>query len=154
PTVWQLGLLATPVTIVWVVGMQVSVNLLDGSDGVAAGVVAIVAAVCLLAAINRIESPHDVQTGVVILSGALMGCCVGFLIFNLPPARVFMGDSGSHFLGVALGMITILGVAKIVVGLSLLVPLIALALPIGDTAFAMVRRRVARRPMSEPGPRP
>jgi len=150
PTVWQLGLLATPVTIVWVVGMQVSVNLLDGSDGVAAGVVAIVAAVCLLAAINRIESPHDVQTGVVILSGALMGCCVGFLIFNLPPARLFMGDSGSHFLGVALGLITILGVAKIVAGLSLLVPLIALAVPIGDTAYAMVRRRAAGRPMSEP----
>jgi UDP-GlcNAc:undecaprenyl-phosphate GlcNAc-1-phosphate transferase len=61
-----------------------------------------------------------------------------------------MGDSGSHFLGLALGVITILGVAKIVVGLSLLVPLIALALPIGDTAFAMIRRRVAGRPMSAP----
>jgi len=87
---------------------------------------------------------------VVVLCGALMGCCLGFLMFNLPPARVFMGDSGSHFLGVGLGVITILGVAKIVVGLSLLVPLIALALPIGDTAFAMVRRRMAGRPMSEP----
>jgi UDP-GlcNAc:undecaprenyl-phosphate GlcNAc-1-phosphate transferase len=150
PTVFELGLLATPVTVVWLVGMQVSVNLLDGADGVAAGVVAIVAAVCLLAAINRIQAPGDVQTGVVVVSGALMGCCLGFLMFNLPPARVFMGDSGSHFLGLALGVITILGVAKIVVGLSLLVPLIALALPIGDTAFAMVRRRIAGRPMSAP----
>jgi len=150
PTVFELGLLATPITVVWLVGMQVSVNLLDGADGVAAGVIAIVAAVCLLAAINRIQAPGDVQTGVVVLCGALMGCCLGFLMFNLPPARVFMGDSGSHFLGVGLGVITILGVAKIVVGLSLLVPLIALALPIGDTAFAMVRRRMAGRPMSEP----
>ena len=81
---------------------------------------------------------------------ALLGCCLGFLVFNLPPARVFMGDTGSHFLGVALAVITILGVAKIVVGLSLFVPLIALALPIGDTAFAIVRRRRAGRSVAEP----
>ena len=129
PSVWELGLLAAPVTVVWLVGMQISVNLLDGADGVAAGVVAIVAGVCLLAAINRIQAANDVQSGVVILSGAVMGCCLGFLVFNLPPARVFMGDSGSHFLGIALGAITILGVAKVVVGLSILVPLIALGLP-------------------------
>jgi UDP-GlcNAc:undecaprenyl-phosphate/decaprenyl-phosphate GlcNAc-1-phosphate transferase len=147
---WELGLLAAPVTVVWLVGMQVSVNLLDGADGVAAGVIAIVAAVCLLAAINRIESVNDVQSGVVIMSGAVMGCCLGFLIFNLPPARVFMGDSGSHFLGVALGVITILGVAKVVVGLSILVPLIALGLPIGDTAFAIVRRTLAGRNPAAP----
>ena len=90
------------------------------------------------------------QSGVVILSGAVMGCCLGFLVFNLPPARVFMGDSGSHFLGVALGVITILGVAKIVVGLSILVPLIALGLPIGDTAFAIVRRTLAGRNPAAP----
>lgn len=150
PTVIDLGLLAAPITVLWVVGMQVSVNLLDGADGVAAGVVAIVAVVLMLAAINRIQSPNDVHTSVVILSGALMGCCVGFLVFNLPPARVFMGDSGSHFLGVALASITILGVAKIVVGLSLLVPLIALGIPISDTAFAIVRRRRAGRSVAEP----
>jgi UDP-GlcNAc:undecaprenyl-phosphate/decaprenyl-phosphate GlcNAc-1-phosphate transferase len=74
-----------------------------------------------------------------------MGCCVGFLFFNFHPARTFMGDSGSHFLGVALGMITILGVAKLAVALSLLVPLVALGLPIGDTAFAIIRRRRAGR---------
>jgi UDP-GlcNAc:undecaprenyl-phosphate GlcNAc-1-phosphate transferase len=149
-SVWDLMWLAAPVTVVWLVGMQVSVNLLDGADGVAAGVIAIVAGVCLLAAINRIQEPNDVQSGVVILSGALMGCCLGFLIFNLPPARVFMGDSGSHFLGIALGVITILGVAKIVVGLSILVPLIALGLPIGDTAFAIVRRTIAGRNPAAP----
>ena len=136
-----LGLLIAPMTVVWVLGMQVSINLLDGADGVAAGVIAIVATVCLLAAINRIEGPADIQSGVVDPSGAVMGCCVGFLIFNLPPARMFMGDSGTHFLGVALAVITILGVAKIAVGLSILMPLIALGLPIGDTAFAIVRRR-------------
>ena len=148
--VWELGWLAVPVTIVWITGMQVSVNLLDGADGVAAGVIAIVAGVCLLAAINRLQAPGDIQSGVIVLSGAIMGCCLGFLVFNLPPARVFMGDSGSHFLGVALGFVTILGVAKIVVGLSLLVPLIALGLPISDTAFAIVRRRRAGRSPAEP----
>jgi UDP-GlcNAc:undecaprenyl-phosphate/decaprenyl-phosphate GlcNAc-1-phosphate transferase len=80
-----------------------------------------------------------------VMSGALMGCCVGFLFFNFAPARTFMGDSGSHFLGVALGMLTILGVAKLAVALSLLVPLVALGLPIGDTMFAIVRRRKAGR---------
>lgn len=149
-TVWQLGWLAAPVTIAWITGMEVSVNFLDGADGVAAGVVAIVAAVMLLAAINRLQSPGDVQSGVIVMSGAIMGCCLGFLVFNLPPARVFMGDAGSHFLGVALGMLTILGVAKIVVGLSLLVPLIALGLPISDTAFAIVRRRRAGRSPAAP----
>jgi UDP-GlcNAc:undecaprenyl-phosphate GlcNAc-1-phosphate transferase len=150
PTAIDLGLLAAPLTVAWVVGMQVSVNLLDGADGVAAGVVAIVAAVCLLAAVNRVVSPGDVQSGVIVLCGALMGCCAGFLVFNLPPARVFMGDSGSHFLGVAMAAVTILGVAKVVVGLSLLVPLIALGIPIGDTAFAIVRRRRAGRSVAQP----
>jgi UDP-GlcNAc:undecaprenyl-phosphate/decaprenyl-phosphate GlcNAc-1-phosphate transferase len=149
-SIWELGWLAAPVTVVWLVGMQVSVNLLDGADGVAAGVIAIVAGVCLLAAINRIDTPDDIQTGVVILSGALMGCCLGFLVYNLPPAKVFMGDSGSHFLGVALAVITVLGVSKVVVGLSILVPLIALGLPIGDTLFAIVRRTLAGRNPAAP----
>ena len=139
----SLGWLALPATVLWVAGMQVSINFLDGADGVAAGVVAIVAVIAMLAAINRISGPGDVQSGVVVLSGALMGCCTGFLVFNLPPARVFMGDSGANFLGVAIAVITIVGVAKIAVGLSLLVPLIALGVPISDTAWAIVRRRRA-----------
>ncbi len=140
--VWELGLLAAPVTVVWFVGLQITINLLDGVDGLAAGVVAIVAA-----SAARRHQPHpggqrrperrgDPQRG-----GD--GRCLGFLVFNLPPARVFMGESGSHFLGIALGTITILGVAKVVVGLSILVPLIALGLPIGDTLFAIVRRALS-----------
>lgn len=146
----QLLWLAAPITVVFVLGMQVSINFLDGSDGIAAGVVAIVATVLLLAAVNRVQAPGDVQNGVIVMSGALMGCCTGFLVFNLPPARVFMGDTGSHFLGVALAVISILGVAKIAVALALFVPLIALGLPIGDTAFAIVRRRRAGRSPAEP----
>jgi UDP-GlcNAc:undecaprenyl-phosphate GlcNAc-1-phosphate transferase len=144
-SVVEFGAMALPITLVWFVGMQTSINLLDGVDGVAAGVVAIVAGVLLLAAINRLGPTEHVQNDVIVMSGALMGCCIGFLFFNFAPARTFMGDSGSHFLGVALGMLTILGVAKVAVALSLLVPLVALGLPIGDTAFAIVRRRRAGR---------
>jgi UDP-GlcNAc:undecaprenyl-phosphate GlcNAc-1-phosphate transferase len=139
----DLGLLAAPVTVVWLVGMQVSINLLDGVDGVASGVVAIVAGVLLLAAINRLGPHTGIQNGVIVMSGALMGCCFGFLFWNIAPAHVFMGDSGSHFLGVAVGTITVLGVAKVAVALTILVPLVSLGLPIGDTAFAIVRRRRA-----------
>ena len=144
-TLLHLGVMALPLTLLWFLGMQVSINLLDGVDGVAAGVVTIVAGVLLLAAINRLGPSENAQSDVLVLSGALMGCCVGFLVFNFAPARTFMGDSGSHFLGVALGMITILGVAKLAVAMSLFVPLLALGLPIGDTAFAIVRRRKAGR---------
>jgi UDP-GlcNAc:undecaprenyl-phosphate GlcNAc-1-phosphate transferase len=143
-SILDLGLLAVPVTVVWLVGMQVSINLLDGADGVASGVVAIVAGVLLLAAINRLGGPENgIQSGIIVLSGALMGCCFGFLYWNIAPARVFMGDSGSHFLGVAVGTITVLGTAKVAVALTILVPLVTLGLPIGDTAFAIVRRRRA-----------
>lgn len=142
--------LAAPVTVIWVAGMQISINLLDGSDGVAAGVVAIVAGILMLAAINRLGPTESVQNGVIILCGALMGCCFGFLFWNVAPARVFMGDSGSHFLGTAVAVITILGVAKEVAVLSLAIPLVALGLPIGDTAFAIYRRRRAGVGIAEP----
>jgi UDP-GlcNAc:undecaprenyl-phosphate GlcNAc-1-phosphate transferase len=123
------------VTLVWFVGLENTTNFLDGVDGLAAGVVAIVAATLLLAAINRNE------TGIVILAGALVGACVGFLLFNWHPARVFMGDSGSNFLGFTLAALSVLSVAKGTVVLALIVPVAALAIPIADTAWAIVRRQ-------------
>jgi len=131
----QLGLLMAPVSVFWLVGMQNTVNLLDGSDGLAAGVVAIVAAILMLAA-GQLKQPEVVQ-----LSGALAGCCAGFLLFNFHPARIFMGDSGAHFLGIALGMISIVGVAKVAVAFALAAPVVVLALPIADTGWAILRRR-------------
>jgi len=123
------------VTLVWFVGLENTTNFLDGVDGLAAGVVAIVSATLLLAAINRNE------TSIVILAGALIGACVGFLLFNWHPARVFMGDSGSNFLGFTLAALSVLSVAKGTVVLALIVPVAALAIPIADTAWAIVRRR-------------
>jgi UDP-GlcNAc:undecaprenyl-phosphate GlcNAc-1-phosphate transferase len=134
----QLGLVAYPLTVLWLLGMQNTINLLDGVDGLAAGVVAIVAAVLAVAAISKGD-----QEGVVLLSAALAGCCLGFLIFNFHPARIFMGDSGSQFLGLALALLSIIGVAKVAVGFALAVPLLALAVPIADTGWAIVRRRRA-----------
>ena len=128
----------------WLVGMQNTVNFLDGADGLAAGVVAIVAVILMLAA------GQQKQLEVVEISGALAGCCVGFLIYNFPPARIFMGDSGAHFLGVALGMISILGVAKVAVAFALAAPVVALALPIADTGWAILRRRRERKSVATP----
>ncbi len=131
----QLGLLMAPVSVFWLVGMQNTVNFLDGVDGLAAGVIAIVAVVLMLAA-GQLRQPDVVQ-----LSGALAGCCIGFLLFNFYPARIFMGDSGAHFLGITLGMISILGVAKVAVAFALAAPVLALAVPIADTGWAILRRR-------------
>ena len=131
----RIGLLAYPLTLAWLLGMQNTVNLLDGVDGLAAGVVGIVAVTLLIAAASR----GPVQ--VVVATAALAGACGGFLLFNFHPARIFMGDSGSHFLGLALGLLSILGVAKVAVVFALAVPALALAVPIVDTGWAIVRRR-------------
>ena len=131
----QLGLLALPISLFWLVGVQNTVNLLDGIDGLAAGVVGIVAIALMLAAANK------GQTQVLMEAAALTGCCAGFLVFNFHPARIFMGDGGSHFLGIAVGLIAIAGVAKVTVVLALAVPVLALSLPILDTGWAVIRRR-------------
>src|SRR4029077_1346260 len=97
----QVGWLAIPITIFWLLGMQNTVNFLDGVDGLAAGVVFIVAITLMLAAAGLRQLPA------VELAGALAGTCAGFLLFNFYPARIFMGDSGAHFPGAALCVISI-----------------------------------------------
>jgi UDP-GlcNAc:undecaprenyl-phosphate GlcNAc-1-phosphate transferase len=131
-----LGLFVLPLTVLWIVGMQNTVNLLDGVDGLAAGVVAIVALLLVVAAVSRPDPER-----VIVLGAALAGACVGFLVFNFHPARIFMGDSGSQFLGLALALLSIVGVAKVAVAAALLMPVLALAIPILDTGLAIVRRR-------------
>jgi len=137
-------LVSVVLTLLWFVSLQNTINFLDGVDGLAAGVVAIVAATLLLAAINRNE------TGIVILAGALIGACIGFLFFNWHPARIFMGDSGSNFLGFTLAALSVLSVAKGTVVLALIVPAAALAIPILDTGWAIVRRRRRGRSIATP----
>ncbi len=142
----ELGLLAVPVSLFWMLGMQNTVNLLDGVDGLAGGVVMIVAVILVFAAAGS----HPEEPDVVQLAGALAGACAGFLLFNFSPARSFMGDSGAHFLGTALGMISILGVAKVAVAFTLAIPILALAVPILDTGWAIVRRGLTKSAFARP----
>ncbi|MEO6796934.1 MAG: MraY family glycosyltransferase [Candidatus Dormibacter sp.] len=132
------------VSLLWFVALQNTINLIDGVDGLAAGVVAIVAAAILLAAIN-LSRPD-----IVILAGSLIGACLGFLLFNWHPARIFMGDTGSNFLGFTLAALSILSLAKVAVVLSLVVPVVALTIPILDTGWAILRRRVRGQSIATP----
>jgi UDP-GlcNAc:undecaprenyl-phosphate GlcNAc-1-phosphate transferase len=132
--VHDLGLLVLPVTIIWIIGMQNTTNLLDGVDGLAAGVVGVTAVVLLVASAGR-------QPGVVALAAALAGACAGFLLFNFHPARIFMGDSGAYFLGLALALLSVIGVAKVAIAAAVAVPVLSMGIPIADTALSIVRRR-------------
>jgi UDP-GlcNAc:undecaprenyl-phosphate GlcNAc-1-phosphate transferase len=131
----NLGMFILPITVFWILGMQNTVNLLDGVDGLAAGVVAVTAVVLLVASAGR-------QPDVVAMSAALAGACAGFLLFNFNPARIFMGDSGAYFLGLALALLSIAGVAKVAIVAAIAVPVLAMAIPIADTALSIVRRRL------------
>jgi len=98
----------------------------------------------LLAAIN-LSRPD-----IVILAGCLIGACIGFLIFNWHPARIFMGDTGSNFLGFTIAGLSVLSTAKVAVVFSLLVPILALTIPILDTGWAILRRRVRGQSIATP----
>ena len=131
----DLGLLILPITVLWILGMQNAANLLDGVDGLAAGVIGVTAVVLLVASAGR-------QPDVVVLSAALIGVCAGFLLFNFHPARIFMGDSGAYFLGLAVALLSVAGVAKVAVAAAIAVPLLAMGIPIVDTGIAIIRRRL------------
>jgi UDP-GlcNAc:undecaprenyl-phosphate/decaprenyl-phosphate GlcNAc-1-phosphate transferase len=132
--VHDLGMLILPVTVFWILGMQNTVNLLDGVDGLAAGVVGVTAVVLLVAAAGH-------QSEIVALAAALAAVCAGFLLFNFNPARIFMGDSGAYFLGLMLALLSVAGVAKVAIAAAIAVPVLAMAIPIADTALSIVRRR-------------
>jgi UDP-GlcNAc:undecaprenyl-phosphate GlcNAc-1-phosphate transferase len=130
----HLGIFVLPITVAWILSMQNTTNLLDGVDGLAAGVVAITAIVLLVASAGR-------QPEVVALAAALVGACLGFLLFNFHPARIFMGDSGAYFLGLAIALLSVTGVAKVAVAAAIAVPVLAMGIPIADTALSIIRRR-------------
>ena len=129
-----LGWVAIPITVLWIVGITNSVNLIDGLDGLANGVSAISAATVLVIALICSEAQ------VAVVMAALVGACVGFLPYNLNPAKMFMGDTGATFLGFILSTMSIQGLFKFYAVISFAVPFLILGLPIFDTAFAMIRR--------------
>ena len=139
-----LEYLAIPATIFWVVGLTNTVNLIDGLDGLAAGVSSIAALTILLVALEE-GIPF-----VAMVTAALAGAAVGFLYYNFNPARIFMGDTGSMFLGFMLAGVSVVGAVKSAATIALIVPILALGLPILDTAFAIVRRARNHRPIFKP----
>ena len=122
--------------IFWVVGLVNTVNVSDGLDGLAAGICFIVAILLFWSAngINQVPAAH--------LTLALAGALLGFLFFNFPPARVFMGDSGSMFLGYIIGGISIMGLLKTATILGLVFPLLVMGMPVTDLTFAIIRRKL------------
>jgi UDP-GlcNAc:undecaprenyl-phosphate GlcNAc-1-phosphate transferase len=135
--IFDLNYLSIPITVLWIVGMTNAVNWIDGLDGLAAGVCSISAFSILLIAIFQ---PGTTQLSIAVLTAALGGACLGFLYFNKHPAKIFMGDMGAMFLGYALSIISIQGYTKIYATVSFLVPLFILALPLLDSASAVIRR--------------
>ncbi|MDD2573837.1 MAG: MraY family glycosyltransferase [Bacillota bacterium] len=138
-----LSYFSYPITIFWVVGVTNTLNLIDGLDGLAAGIASI-AALTLLAV--SIMNGH---TTVVIYTAALAGAAIGFLPYNFNPAKIFMGDTGSTFLGFVLAAVSIEGAIKGAATLAIAIPILALGLPIFDTAFAIIRRAVNGKPIME-----
>ena len=122
-------------TIFWIVSITNAINLLDGLDGLSTGV-SLISSICLMIIFILNSSPIIS----IILATALAGSLLGFLPFNFNPARTFMGDTGSNFIGFTLSIISILGVAKTYTAIIIIAPLLVLALPIFDTSFAIIRR--------------
>ena len=133
-TYWSFGIWAVPITVIWIVAVTNSVNLIDGLDGLADGVSTIGAFTMLVIALLM----GDLE--IAVITAALVGACVGFLPFNRNPAKIFMGDTGSTFLGFILATVSIEGLFKSYAIISFAVPFLMLGLPIFDTCFAILRR--------------
>lgn len=131
---WVLGSLSIPFTVLWIVAITNSVNLIDGLDGLANGVSAISATTMLVIALV------SDQSAVAVVLAALVGACVGFMPYNMNPAKMFMGDTGATFLGYILSTMSIQGLFKYYAVISFVVPFLILGLPIFDTTFAFIRR--------------
>ncbi len=131
---WFLDGWSIPVTVIWIVAITNSVNLIDGLDGLAVGVSAISSATFLIISLIVAES------GISLLCAAILGACIGFLPYNRNPAKMFMGDTGSTFLGFILATISVQGMFKMYAIISFAVPFLILGLPIFDTVFAFTRR--------------
>lgn len=132
------------ITILIIAGIINAVNLIDGLDGLCAGISSIyfltIGVIALI--LNKFNGLD------IILSFIMLGSTLGFLVFNFPPAKIFMGDTGSTFLGLMISVIMLLGF-KTVTLTSLLIPLVLLILPITDTLFAIIRRALNKKPIGQ-----
>lgn len=135
---------AIPLTIFWIIGFTNTVNLIDGLDGLAAGVSFIASISMFLMAVSM----NQYLPAMIIISMA--GAALGFLQYNFNPAKIFMGDTGSMLLGYTMAVTAVLGLVKTAATIALVVPVIALGLPILDTLFAIIRRKMSGVPIFTP----
>ena len=131
-----LGWLSIPFTILWIIACTNAVNLIDGLDGLAVGISAISSISMMIVSMIL---PAGVA-GIPLILACLAGACFGFMPYNLNPAKIFMGDVGSQFLGFVLSCVSIMGLFKFHAIITFLIPLLSLAVPLGDTIFAFFRR--------------
>ncbi|MGI6296311.1 MAG: glycosyltransferase family 4 protein [Armatimonadota bacterium] len=140
----EFGLWSIPVTMIWVLMVTKAVDCMDGLDGLAAGISAIAAATLVLMAAHF---PGRAMSAA--MAAALFGAALGFLRFNYPPAKVFMGTIGAQFLGFTLASISILGTLKITALLAVAVPILILAVPLFDTTFVVLKRAASGKGIGE-----
>jgi UDP-GlcNAc:undecaprenyl-phosphate GlcNAc-1-phosphate transferase len=140
----DMGVFSYVVTVLWIVGIVNAMNLIDGLDGLAAGIGLFVLI------LNFVQGWFYDSVMVCMLSAALAGAIVGFLFYNFNPASIFMGDSGSMLIGYILALGSINSGQKSATTVALLTPIVAMGVPIMDTLFSMVRRFLERRPMFSP----
>ncbi|MFP4661384.1 MAG: glycosyltransferase family 4 protein [Halanaerobiales bacterium] len=138
-----LGYWGIPLTLLWIVGVTNTVNLVDGLDGLAAGITAIAALTLFFVGLQ------EGQTIAAIMALSLAGSSLGFLKYNFNPAEIFMGDTGAMFCGFILAAISVSGALKSAAAVTLIVPVLALGVPIFDTIFAIIRRISNGKPIGE-----
>ena len=134
-TTIDANMLSSIITVIWIVGITNAINLIDGLDGLSSGI-GIISCFSLLMIFSLNNSPLIS----ILLITALGGALVGFLPFNFHPAKTFIGDTGSNFLGFSLSIISILGIAKTYTAIVIIAPLLVFAIPLLDTCLAIVRR--------------
>lgn len=140
----NIGWMSYPLTVAWIVGITNAINLIDGLDGLAAGISAISATSMLFV---FLMSPLSVEA--IVITIALVGALLGFLPFNFNPAKTFMGDVGSNFLGFTLSTVAMIGFAKGYTVMAVVTPIIILGIPIFDTLLAIIRRTLKRKSIME-----
>ncbi|AOL35801.1 MULTISPECIES: glycosyltransferase family 4 protein [Geobacillus] len=139
----EFGVLSVPLTVLWIVAVTNAINLIDGLDGLAAGV-------STIALITISGMAVIMGNWFVVAVGAIMiAATLGFLIYNFHPAKIFMGDTGALFLGYMISVLSLLGFKNVTV-ISFIIPIIILGVPLSDTFFAIVRRIINRQPISAP----
>ena len=139
-----LGLWSVPVTVVWIFFITKAVDVIDGLDGLAAGISAIASGTLSLMALSR------GQVDLAMLAATLSGSCIGFLRHNFNPARIFMGTVGAQFLGYTMACIAIAGLFKVAATVAISLPMLVLGVPVFDALFVTIKRAVTGQPLFAP----